>query len=171
IGSVKPAVVDLTEVSFISPTLAEEHAAFRLNVGDVLVGLTGYVGETGRIPPTTNCPMLNQRVARFSTSKNFSPFVCACVRDPVFKIYAETKAHGSAQANVSTKDLLDYPVVNPSERMIGAFDDLVGVLFERSLFNFGEISTLAATRDLLLPKLMSGEIRVKDAEKMAEEVL
>ena len=31
--------------------------------------------------------------------------------------------------------------------------------------------TLAATRDLLLPKLMSGEIRVKDAEKIAEAAL
>lgn len=29
-----------------------------------------------------------------------------------------------------------------------------------------ESDTLAATRDLLLPKLMSGEIRVKDAEKI-----
>ena len=31
-----------------------------------------------------------------------------------------------------------------------------------------EIHTLAATRDLLLPKLMSGEIRLRDAEAMAE---
>ena len=30
------------------------------------------------------------------------------------------------------------------------------------------VSALAATRDLLLPKLMSGEIRVRDAEKIAE---
>ena len=34
-----------------------------------------------------------------------------------------------------------------------------------------ENRTLAATRDLLLPKLMSGEIRVKDAEKIAEAAL
>ena len=34
-----------------------------------------------------------------------------------------------------------------------------------------EVDTLAATRDLLLPKLMSGEIRVKDAEKIAEAAL
>ena len=34
--------------------------------------------------------------------------------------------------------------------------------------NQAESRTLAATRDLLLPKLMSGEIRVRDAERLAE---
>jgi type I restriction enzyme, S subunit len=33
-----------------------------------------------------------------------------------------------------------------------------------------ESRTLAQTRDLLLPKLMSGEIRVREAERMVEEV-
>jgi type I restriction enzyme S subunit len=80
IGSVKPGVVDLAEVSCVSPALAKDRAAFRLNVGDVLVGLTGYVGETGRVPPTTNPPLLNQRFARFSSSGRFSPLVYACVR-------------------------------------------------------------------------------------------
>jgi type I restriction enzyme S subunit len=171
IGSVKPSVVDLSEVSFISPALAKDRAAFQLNVGDVLVGLTGYVGETGRVPPTGNPPMLNQRVARFSSSKKFSPFVFSCVRDPAFKLYAEGKGHGSAQANVSTKDLLDYPVINSPAKVVGAFEEVVGSFFAKSLANLGEISELAVTRDLLLPKLISGEIRIKDAEKMVEAVL
>jgi type I restriction enzyme S subunit len=171
IGSVKPGVVDLADVSYILPALAKDRETFRLNVGDVLVGLTGYVGETGRVPPTVNPPMLNQRVARFSSSGKFSPFVYACVRDPMFKVHAELKGHGSAQANVSTKDLLDYPVINPNVQIVVAFDGLVGPLFEKSLANLGEITELATTRDLLLPKLMSGEIRVKDAEKTLEAVI
>ena len=34
-----------------------------------------------------------------------------------------------------------------------------------------ESHTLAQTRDLLLPRLMSGELRVRDAQAIAEEVL
>jgi type I restriction enzyme S subunit len=105
--------------------------------------------------------MLNQRVARFSSAGAFSPFVYACVRDPAFKVYAEGKAHGSAQENVSTRDLLDYPVINPKTNVFLAFQD-------KSLANLGEIGELAAARDLLLPKLMSGEIRVRYSEKSAE---
>jgi type I restriction enzyme S subunit len=164
IGSVKPSVVDLKQVSFVTTTLANDRSAFQLKVGDVLVGLTGYVGETGRVPPTANPPMLNQRVGRFSSSGTFSPFVYACVRQPEFKQYAESKAHGSAQPNVSTKDLLDYPVTASNNVVLRSFEGLVAPIFQKSLANFGEIAALSETRDFLLPRLMSGEVRVKDAE-------
>jgi type I restriction enzyme, S subunit len=166
IGSVKPAVVDMQQVSFVTDELAGQKNEFRLNVGDTLVGLTGYVGETGRIPPTLNLPLLNQRVARFHTNGNFSPFVYCCVRNEVFKNYAESKSHGSAQANVSTRDLLRYEVVNSSEALLSEFNIIAGMLLSKSLSGLGENQTLAETRDYLLPKLMSGEVRVSDAEKM-----
>ncbi len=169
IGSVKPSLVDIEQVSYISAELALERNAFRLRVGDVLVGLTGYVGETGRVPPTDNAPLLNQRVGRFSTDGAFSPFVYACVRDSSFKIFAEAKAHGSAQPNVSTRDLLDFPVVDPGPAALHAFNQIVGPLFEKSLANAGEIASLMSTRDYLLLKLMSGEITVRDAEKSVSE--
>ena len=169
IGSVKSSVVDLNQVSYIDHELADEKSNFRLNQGDMLVGLTGYVGETGRIPPTDILPMLNQRVGRFLPSKAGVEFVYACVRRPEFKEFAELKAYGSAQANVSTKDLLAYPLVNPGQEVISSFCKIASPLFEKMLTNLGLASSLAQTRDLLLPKLMSGEIRLRDAEKLAEE--
>ena len=45
---------------------------------------------------------------------------------------------------------------------------LVSPLFARVEASHEESVTLAALRDALLPKLLSGEIRVKDAEKIAE---
>jgi hypothetical protein len=48
----------------------------------------------------------------------------------------------------------------PGTRTISIFEDVVGPLFNKSLNNLGEITTLVLTRDLLLPKLMSGEIRL-----------
>jgi len=41
-------------------------------------------------------------------------------------------------------------------------------MFDRIKANGGEAGTLAQTRDLLLPKLMSGEICVRDAERALE---
>ena len=170
IGSVKPAFVDLNQVSFIADDLAIDRKAFRLAIGDMLVGLTGYVGETGRVPPTKNCPMLNQRVGKIEPQNGLNPFVFAGVRLPEFKKFAESKGHGSAQANVSSKDLLTYPLSNPGECILGAFCKITAPFFEKSLANMGESRTLAQIRDLLLPKLMSGEIRVRDAEKAVEAV-
>ena len=43
-------------------------------------------------------------------------------------------------------------------------------VFDRILSNVRQSESLAATRDLLLPKLVSGEIRLREAEKMVEAV-
>lgn len=60
---------------------------------------------------------------------------------------------------------------------IGAYDQqkkidgLINPLQRRIELNFAEFSTLAETRDLLLPKLMSGEIRLREAEKVVEDAV
>jgi type I restriction enzyme S subunit len=166
IGSVKPSFVDLSQVSFIDEDLAQQRELFRLKVGDMLVGLTGYVGKTGRIPPTVVCPMLNQRVGKFEPKKGLESFVFANVRMPEFKVFAESKSHGSAQANVSASDLLMYPVINPGRQIVEAFCGISDSVFAKQSTNEGETAILAQLRDTLLPKLISGELRVPDAERI-----
>jgi type I restriction enzyme S subunit len=51
-----------------------------------------------------------------------------------------------------------------------AFDEIVAVKRRKIFANDEENRTLAATRDLLLPRLMSGELRVRDAEPLVAEV-
>jgi type I restriction enzyme S subunit len=50
-----------------------------------------------------------------------------------------------------------------------AFDKTVRPVFFRWISNLHESRTLAALRDALLPKLIRGEIRVKDAERFLRE--
>ena len=61
-------------------------------------------------------------------------------------------------------------IVTPKEAAI-SFTDVVRPLYERVKRNLYEASTLAVIRDALLPKLLSGEIRVKDAEKFVEKAI
>ncbi len=58
----------------------------------------------------------------------------------------------------------------PATEVASAFERHLEVIFKRKEFLAGEINALSATRDALLPKLISGEIRIPDAEKMLEEV-
>jgi len=169
IGSVKPSIVDLSNCSFVSAEVAELKQNFQLRVGDILIGLTGYVGEVGRVPPADKLPMLNQRVGRVVFKReSFEPFVYAAMRLPEFKSFAESQSHGSAQANVSTKQLQEYPVIVADNLLIQKFNELLESYFEKILTNSAENQTLAELRDTLLPKLMSGEIRVRDAEREVE---
>jgi type I restriction enzyme S subunit len=59
-------------------------------------------------------------------------------------------------------------IVAPDPRVVNTFEALVSGLDERIRSNEIETETLAATRDLLLPKLVSGEIRISDSEKTIE---
>ena len=63
-----------------------------------------------------------------------------------------------------------YGLCLPPELVVGAFQNIVQPMIDRIIANIHESRTLAQTRDLLLPKLMSGEIRLRDAEKAVEAV-
>jgi type I restriction enzyme S subunit len=172
IGSVKPGVIDLKQVSYVSNAIAEEARRFRLNVADLLIGMTGYVGEVGIVPPTDLLPLLNQRVGKFvlpyEGTKSLGFWYCTTRRSE-FKRYVESVAHGTAQANVSGSGIMSYKLIVPNAELIGYFNGLSQPFFDKILENYKEIENLASLRDTLLPKLISGELRVPDAEKFIEE--
>lgn len=75
-----------------------------------------------------------------------------------------TGTTGSHQ-RVRPESLLTMNVIIPPAPIVHRYTELVGPMDERVSLNLAESHTLAATRDALLPKLLSGEIRVKDAER------
>ena len=62
------------------------------------------------------------------------------------------------------------PVVVPPHKVLAAYENIVRPLFHRLVVNVKEDATLVRTRDLLLPKLISGDIRLRDAESMVRAV-
>jgi type I restriction enzyme S subunit len=79
-------------------------------------------------------------------------------------------AHGSVFDTITTNTIEGARTTISDPALLDHFEATVSPLFNRVLANIEESETLAATRDLLLPKLMSGEIRVRDTEKIAEAV-
>ncbi|WP_172599945.1 restriction endonuclease subunit S [Cereibacter sphaeroides] len=70
---------------------------------------------------------------------------------------------------ISPPDLLRREVISGTAELFRRFDGSVMPLLNRVLANRTESRTLAQTRDLLLPKLMSGEVRVRQAEQLVGE--
>lgn len=162
IGSVKPMIVDIESNGFVSEENEHIRSDFLLKQGDIVVGLTGYVGEVGRIPAGDKA-MLNQRVAKFVPKKldhelSYYNFVYCLARQRTFKEYAELNAKGSAQANISTRELLNYPICLASLEVHKFFEIKINELLYKILTNSQESKVLEKTRDLLLPKLLSGEL-------------
>ena len=78
-----------------------------------------------------------------------------------------TGTSGSHQ-RVPPKALRTQRVLAGSPRVFEVFGEVVGRMLARILRSRSEVSTLAALRDALLPKLISGEIRVGDAEGVVD---
>jgi type I restriction enzyme S subunit len=168
IGSVKPGIIDLSQVSYVSEEIAHQASRYRLSTGDMLIGMTGYVGEVGLVPPSTNPPLLNQRVGKFVMPKagteSLAFWYCTS-RQPEFRAFVEARSHGTAQANVSGDAIMQFPLVAPMPEILDAFNRECQPMLDHILSNHAESCTLATLRDTLLPKLLSGEMSVAEVDK------
>ena len=85
---------------------------------------------------------------------------------------AEIEALGegsTGQTELSRVRLGSLPVLVPTREVLNQLDVKARPLLDEMLSNTGENLVLAQLRDTLLPKLISGELRIKDAERFMEE--
>lgn len=93
-------------------------------------------------------------------------------RDPEFREFAIQSMTGtSGRQRVPPEALSHYKLVNPPEVLAREFGKIVQPIFSRGSQTHRESRTLTALRDTLLPKLISGKLRVKDAEKIVGKTL
>jgi len=69
--------------------------------------------------------------------------------------------NGSIFTNLKTDILKEYELTIPDSKSLTEFDNLIEPTFNKLYSNTVQIRTLTALRDTLLPKLMSGEVRVE----------
>jgi type I restriction enzyme, S subunit len=84
--------------------------------------------------------------------------------------YASAIGDGTRMPRTRWSDLANYQIPWPGEGEVRGFNEFVMPLVGRIGSAATENRTLAELRDTLLPRLMSGEIRVRDAEKVVEKV-
>lgn len=80
------------------------------------------------------------------------------------------EGHGGAYPAVKSNKISDTEVAFPCDTILSAFDEPVLPLRGKIEQAKDEFRTLAETCDLLLPKLMSGELRLPDVEQFIEEI-
>jgi type I restriction enzyme, S subunit len=81
----------------------------------------------------------------------------------------QQQSYGTIFDTVTTKTFQGTSIVHPTPSVILRFEQLVTPLMDRILLNLQQARTLAALRDALLPRLISGELRVPDAERFIAE--
>jgi type I restriction enzyme S subunit len=77
-----------------------------------------------------------------------------------------SRANGSTFLEISKANFRPISLVSPSAAVMGGFDEQARHLYERIVESERDSYTLAALRDTLLPRLLSGELRVNNAERI-----
>ena len=140
-----------------------------MSKGDFLFGkLRSYFHKVG-ISPVDGICSTDIIVVRPANSA-WGAFVLSIISSDEFVEHTNAGSSGTRMPRTNWKDMARYETVIPSEEVATAFEEILAPARARIIEGVHEAKTLAALRDSLLPKLMSGELRVSDARNQIEEV-
>ena len=93
----------------------------------------------------------------------------ALFRDQTFRARLQGMVTGTSKSHqrISPPALMVQDVIAADQKLFPAFESLIKPMVERLLASRAESNSLAETRDYLLPRLMSGKVRVGDAARIA----
>ncbi len=146
----------------VSETAVARGAAKMLPVETVVLTARGTVGNSAlmAVPMSMNQSCYGLR----GKDGAGQLFVLQRIREQVTQLKASS--HGSVFDTITTQTLHGLLVVWPGMHCMEAFENRVRPLFDQILENARQALTLEAIRDALLPKLLSGELRVTSAEQL-----
>lgn len=163
IKNISGSTVDISNADRISESVADNvNANFSIVGGDILFAMTGAeIGKMGIVERNSQNLWLNQRVGLFKEKYEGSKYLAyLCLKSDFGQDYIENTATGSAQPNISGTGIEKCPFPKLTTEQIEHYSQILIPQFDKIVSNLGNIKTLTKLRDTLLPKLMSGEIRV-----------
>ena len=162
--------IDVSKANFIDAVEAnEKYNHFYLQRKDMVVSTSGTLGKTAIIRNYHLPLLLNTSVIRFRPKDgiNYS-FMYGYLKSRSFYECLMDSASGSVQLNFGPMHLKQIIMQIPPKEKLENFRKIADPIYEKIELNYFQIHTLEKLRDTLLPKLMSGEVRVKyEEEEMA----
>lgn len=149
----------------------------RLESGEVVVAHTDLTQKAEvlarpvRIPeigPDVHVASLDLAIVRPSLLLT-NEYLLALLAREDFRNHALGFSNGTTVLHLSVKAVPSYEFVPPGEDLVGRVTAKMRPLLKRADAAEKESETLSVLRDTLLPQLMSGRLRVKDAEKIVED--
>lgn len=131
-----------------------------LNDSDILLSLTGNVGRVCLV--YAGPFLLNQRVSKLVPVEAFDWAMTYCMfREPMMRVNLERISNGVAQQNLSPILASNMDFIYAPRELRQKFAELAEPMARRIVQLYTTILNLRRTRDLLLPRLLSGEINVE----------
>jgi type I restriction enzyme, S subunit len=139
-------------------------------------GVYILIGEDGTVQTDTGKPVLQYVWGKFWANNH--AHVClgknSISAEQLYLLLQEVNiipfVTGAVQPKLNQKNLKSIPLLLAPPQLNNAFKNMIEGVFGKIRSNTDSVNHLSKLRDTLLPKLLSGELRIPDAEKMVEEL-
>ena len=169
-GETRAPFVNRTEKTITSLGVKESSTRLASKCSTVIAS-AGQGHTRGQVSMLLLDSYVNQSVVVLEASKEISSeyfiFFDASRRYDEFRRVSDSS---SSRGSLTTKILASLLTVDPPQEIHNLFRRMVETDIGKIGSNLDQTGVLTQARDALLPKLISGEIRIPDAEKMLEEV-
>lgn len=128
-----------------------------------------YGATAGEVCLIASPMTANQACCGLIPRPHFRAFLFFCSRRERENL--ASKSSGSAQQNLNKGLVESHAIILPSDGVAAAYEALVGLLLDRWIESERHSQTLANLRDTLLPRLISGQLQLPDAQQNFEEAL
>ena len=165
--------LDLTEVRHIHEEQWQQWTRrVTPRAGDIVFSYEATLGFFALIPPDVSC-CLGRRLALIRPFANcgYGHFwLHQFISTPFQRHLDRHTIQGATVNRIALKQFPSYAVLVPPEMVRLAFDQAASALWSKIHANQAKAQTLTTLRDTLLPRLISGQLRLPDAEARVEEV-
>ena len=134
------------------------------NPGDTLLSVRAPVGDINMAWETCCIGRGIASIRHKSGSRSYTYYLIKTIANRFKKYNSEGTVFGA----ITKRHIENFLIISPHQKCISLFEEIV-YPFDEKILNFEEeIRSLNWIRDILLPKLISGELRVKDVERIVE---
>jgi len=156
--------IDSSKLAYIDEKTNQLLKRSILQSKDIVYTIAGTIGRYAMVNESLLPANTNQAVAiiRPNVKKVDPEYILCYFSSRSYQHYLSSRVVQAVQANLSLGILSKSPIIIPDKNIKESFGKLVKLLFQKKERNQEQIRTLTQTRDVLLPKLMSGKLRIKD---------
>ena len=143
---------------------------YRLHKGDILIARMADPGHGVMIEENHEAVFASYLIRFRPIQGQYARFLQYWLRSDSYWKLVRGREIGTTRASLNAKTLSGFPLVILPLDIVEAFSSQVSNLRDRVVGNTSETESLTSLRDALLPKLLSGEIRVDDADEILEKI-
>lgn len=139
---------------------------YLLHEGDIVVARTGAtVGYAKRMNKTHPRAVFASYLVRLiPNNKSDAIFLGLSVERDAFKDFISMFVSGAAQPQANATTMSLFPVLHPPEPLLEEFNRIVEPILDQKAILLDQVAQLSRTRDLLLPRLISGKLCVENLD-------